>query len=98
MLTVYVLFSDAGGANFLLALLALLPLYGFAKDWVSPFFAGAGERILPKLADGEAMRKTRVLVSIATFLCGEEKSNYRTIGIIAGVLGVAFGLCLALFM
>ena len=75
MLTVYVLFSDAGGANFLLALLALLPLYGFAKDWVSPFFAGAGERILPKLADGEAMRRTRVLVSIATFLCGEEKDR-----------------------
>ena len=29
---------------------------------------------------------------------GEEKNSYRTIGIIAGVLGVAVGLCLALFM
>ncbi len=59
----------------LLAVFAVLPIYEFSKIWLTPFFEDLGERRLPRLFGGEALEKTITLVSIATFLYGEEKDR-----------------------
>ena len=75
LMCVFLLMNGAGFWNFLLAIFALVPIYSFSKIWLAPFFADAGEKRLPALCRGEAMDKTGVLVSIATFLYGEEKDQ-----------------------
>ncbi|MBQ3489527.1 MAG: DUF3131 domain-containing protein [Clostridia bacterium] len=75
LLTVFLLTNDAGAWNFLLVFLAAVPIFSFSKIWLALFFADAGEKNLPALSHGEAMEKTRVLVSIATFLYGDEKDQ-----------------------
>lgn len=75
LLCLYVMGNGAGLWNFLLFFLAAFPLLSFAKIWLTPFFADSGEKILPKLARGPEMEQTKVLISIATFLYGEEKDR-----------------------
>ncbi len=67
--------GGAGVWNLLLLPLVFLPLYAFAKAIAEPYFSACGERILPKIAEGEVLEKTKVLVCIATFLFGEEKDG-----------------------
>ena len=75
LLSVFLLTDGAGLWNFALILLAAIPVFSFAEIWVSPFFVGLGEKYLPSLARGAEMEQTRVLVSTATFLYGEEKDK-----------------------
>ena len=75
LMCVFLLMNGAGIWNLLLAALVSVPIFSFSKIWAAPFFADTGEKILPSLSHGEAMEKTRVLVSIATFLYGEEKDK-----------------------
>ena len=75
LLSVFLLTDEAGAWNFGLVLLAAIPVFSFAEIWVSPFFVGMGEKYLPSLARGTEMEQTRVLVSTATFLYGEEKDK-----------------------
>ena len=72
---VFLLMNGAGLWNLLLGFLAVIPIFSFSKIWLAPFFADAGEKYLPALAYGKTMEKTRVLVSVATFLYGEEKDK-----------------------
>ena len=65
----------AGPWTGLLLLSAVIPVGCFAEIWLEPFFSGRGEKFLPALATGEEMEQTAVLVSIATFLYGEEKDR-----------------------
>lgn len=75
LMCVFFLMNGAGFWNLLLGVLAFVPLFSFSKIWLDPFFADAGEKTLPALCRGETMEKTRVLVSVATFLYGEEKDK-----------------------
>ena len=75
LLSVILLTDGAGLWNLVLLLLAAIPVFSFAEIWVSPFFVGMGEKYLPSLARGAEMEQTRVLVSTATFLYGEEKDK-----------------------
>ena len=75
LLSVILWTDDAGPWNVLLILLAAIPVFSFAEIWVSPFFTDMGEKYLPALGKGEEMEQTKVLVSIATFLYGEEKDK-----------------------
>ena len=75
LLSVILLTDGAGLWNFVLLLLAAIPVFSFAEIWVSPFFVGLGEKYLPSLARGAEMEQTRVLVATATFLYGEEKDR-----------------------
>ncbi|MBR5187790.1 MAG: hypothetical protein IKW18_04890, partial [Clostridia bacterium] len=75
LMSVFLLMSKAGFWNLLLVPLSFVSIFAFSKIWLAPFFADAGEKILPAISEGEAMEKTRVLVSIATFLYGEEKDK-----------------------
>lgn len=67
--------NGAGVWNLLLLPFVSLSLYGFAKALIEPYFSARGERILPKIAEGEMFEKTKVLVCIATFLFGEERDS-----------------------
>ncbi|MBQ8497734.1 MAG: DUF3131 domain-containing protein [Clostridia bacterium] len=75
LLVLYAVMGWAGYVTLLTIPLALIPLYEFAKLWLNPFFTGAGESRLPRLAQGKELAQTKVLVSIATFLYGEEKDR-----------------------
>ena len=75
LLAVFAFGIRAGAWTSLPVLLAAIPLFCFSQTWLEPFFAGTGEKFLPALAMGEEMEDTRVLVSIATFLYGEEKDR-----------------------
>ena len=75
LMGVFLLMSKAGFWNLLLVPFSFVPIFAFSKIWLAPFFADAGEKILPAISAGEAMEKTRVLVSVATFLYGEEKDK-----------------------
>jgi hypothetical protein len=66
-------FSQLGYWNFLMFPFLLLPLYRLVKVGFEPHFTRCGERILPKLSGAYALMDTKVMVSIATFLFGEEK-------------------------
>ena len=75
LMCIFLLMNKAGIWNLLLSVFVFFPIFSFSKIWVAPFFADMGEKILPALSHGEAMEKTRVLVSVATFLYGEEKDK-----------------------
>ena len=73
MAALYAILCGAGiYAVFLLPFVAV-PLYTFSKEFLPPFFAHTGEKILPKLSGGEEFERTRTLVAVATLLFGEEK-------------------------
>ncbi|MBQ2989435.1 MAG: DUF3131 domain-containing protein [Clostridia bacterium] len=75
LLSVILWTDEAGPWNFALILLAAIPVFSFAEIWVSPFFTDVGEKYLPAIERGTEMAQTRVLVSIATFLYGEERDK-----------------------
>ena len=75
LLAVIALTAKAGTWTVFLVLTAVIPVGCFSEIWLERFFAGRGEKILPALATGEEMERTGVLVSIATFLYGEEKDR-----------------------
>ncbi len=75
LLAVFSVASGAGAWSAILLLLAVIPVFSFAERLVSPFFKGVGEKFLPSLDKGTEMEQTQVLVSIATFLYGEEKDK-----------------------
>jgi len=75
LLCIFLLMNGAGFWNLLLVVPMFVTIFSFSKIWAAPFFADTGEKILPALAHGESMEKTRVLVSIATFLYGEKKDK-----------------------
>ena len=75
LLTLFFFMNDAGLGNLLLFPLAFVPIFLFSKIWLDPFFADVGEKSLPTVSEGEEIEKTRVLVSVATFLYGEEKDK-----------------------
>ena len=75
LVSVLAVTAGAGRWTPALVLLALIPLFCFSQTWLEIFFTGKGEKFLPALASGEELERTRVLVSIATFLYGEEKDR-----------------------
>ena len=75
LLSVIVWMSGAGLWNIAIVLLASVPIFLFSGIWLDPFFAGLGEKTLPSLDKGAETEQTKVLVSIATFLYGEEKDK-----------------------
>jgi hypothetical protein len=75
LLSVLALTAEAGAWTFLLVAVGVIPVVSFADIWVSPFFVGTGEKYLPSISRGAELEQTRVMVSIATFLYGEEKDK-----------------------
>ena len=75
LLAVIALTAKAGAWTVFLVLTAAIPVGCFSEIWLERFFAGRGEKVLPALVTGEEMERTGVLVSIATFLYGEEKDR-----------------------
>ena len=75
LLSVIAFTVKAGPWTFLLILSAVIPVGCFSEIWLEHFFSGRGEKFLPALVTGEEMEQTAVLVSIATFLYGEEKDR-----------------------
>lgn len=69
----YAILCGAGPFSLLLIPFAVVPIYTFSKEFLPPFFAKTGEKILPKLSSGEKLASTKTLVSVATLLFGEEK-------------------------
>jgi len=75
LLAVFAFAVDAGAWRYALLPIAAIPVFSFSKIWIAPFFVGAGEKYLPALAGGKELEQTQVLVSIATFLYGEDKDR-----------------------
>ena len=76
MTALFLITFRAGFWRLLLIPPSLILFHPFAKHLLTPFFAGSDEKILPKITSGDAISKTKVLVSIATFLYGEEKDRH----------------------
>ena len=69
----YVILCGVGFLSLVLLPFVIVPIYTFSKEFLPPFFAKTGEKILPKIASGEELEAAKTLVSVATLLFGEEK-------------------------
>lgn len=75
LLFLFACLNGAGYWNLVLLLPIAFPIYAFSKIALEPVFSRRGERTLPRLTKGDVLEQTRVLVSVATFLFGEEKDG-----------------------